>query len=114
MIKTVNLKQDMPSLEEARKRLSAVLADAKQRKCVALKLIHGYGSGGTGGVLKDGIRASLRKRRKKGEIAAFVAGENFSMFDETTRRLIEVHPQLGKDSDLDRGNEGISIAILSL
>ncbi len=109
---TVNLKEGMPTLEEARQKLSTALAQARSKKCPAVKLIHGYGSSGVGGVLQIGIRKSLRKRRKKGEIRAYVFGENWSIFDETTRDFLEANPNLRKDSDIDRGNEGISIAIL--
>jgi hypothetical protein len=111
-LKTVNLKADMPNLEEARRRLALALAAARAERCLAVKLVHGHGSSGVGGVLRDGIRASLRKRRKKGEISAYISGEKWSVFDETTRTLLELAPELRRDSDLDRGNEGISIAIL--
>ncbi|HRX84314.1 MAG TPA: Smr/MutS family protein [Phycisphaerae bacterium] len=110
-LKTVNLKGDMPSLAEARQRLSQALAAGRSERCVAVKLIHGYGSSGTGGVLREGIRASLRKRRKKGEISGYIFGENWSVFDEATRLLLERAPELRRDTDLDRGNEGISIAV---
>ncbi|GJM24904.1 MAG: hypothetical protein DHS20C16_13190 [Phycisphaerae bacterium] len=111
-IKTFNLKEGMPILEEARQRLSAALTHARQKKLPAIKLIHGYGSSGVGGVLQIGIRKSLRKRRKKGEIRQYIFGENWSIFDETSREAIEEYPSLRKDSDLDRGNDGISIVIL--
>jgi len=107
-----NLKQDMPPLEVARQRMSTAFQQARQQHCVAVKLIHGYGASGVGGTLRTGIRASLRKRRKKGEIAGFVFGEQWSIFEETVRELLERAPELRRDSDLDRGNEGISIAIL--
>jgi len=111
-MKTVNLKQDMPTLEVARQRLSAALQAARREGHTVIKFVHGYGSTGAGGVLRRGIHASLRKRRKKGEIKAFIYGECFSVFDETTRHWIEEYPELSRDRDLERGNEGISIAIL--
>jgi len=111
-LKTVNLKEGMPSLEEARRRLSQALAAARGEGCIAVKLIHGYGSSGAGGTLRVGIQASLRKRRKKGEISAYIAGEAWSVFDEASRALLERAPELRRDGDLDRGNEGMSIAVL--
>lgn len=102
----------MPTVEEARQRLSVAFAKARQDKCAILKLIHGYGSSGVGGGLRVGIRKSLRKRRKKGEIRQYVFGENWSIFDETSRDILEANPSLKRDSDLDRGNEGISIVVL--
>lgn len=111
-MKTVNLKADMPTLEVARKRLNAALAEARRENAAAVKLVHGYGSSGAGGVLRDGIRASLRKRRKKGEISGFICGEKWATFDEASAELIERCPQLHRDPDFNNGNEGITIAVL--
>ena len=111
-IKTFNLKEGMPTLEEARQRLSRAFTEARQKKLPVIKLIHGYGSSGVGGTLQIGIRKSLRQRRKKGEIRQYIFGENWSIFDETSRNVIEENPSLRKDSDLDRGNDGISIVVL--
>ncbi len=109
---TVNLKEGMPTLEEARQKLTSALVLARQKKHSAIKLIHGYGSSGVGGTLQIGIRKSLRKRRKKGELRQYIFGENWSIFDEQTREVLDENPSLRKDSDLDRGNEGISIVIM--
>jgi len=111
-LKTVNLKADMPTLDVARKRLAEGLSAARREGCMAVKLIHGYGSSGAGGALRDGIRASLRKRRKNREIAAYIPGENWSIFNAQARELIERLPELRRDCDLDRGNEGMTIAVL--
>ncbi len=108
----VNLKGGRPSLERARKRLSEALVEARGRGVLAVKLIHGYGSSGVGGVLRDGLRSSLRKRRKKGEIRGFIRGEAWSVFDEESRELLELCPELSRDPDLNRCNEGISIVLL--
>ncbi len=108
----VNLKGDFPTLEVARQRLAAALADARRKKCVALKVVHGYGSSGAGGVLRTGLRASLRKRRKKGEVHSIIHGENWSAFDEASQALLEACPALRRDRDLNNFNEGMTIAVL--
>lgn len=46
---TLNIKSDMPTVEEARKRLLTELQRAKAKGAKAMKLIHGYGSSGVGG-----------------------------------------------------------------
>jgi hypothetical protein len=58
LIKTVNLKTDMPLVHEALQRLDRELALARQQRCTVLKLIHGYGSTGAGG----DIRIAVQKR----------------------------------------------------
>jgi hypothetical protein len=110
-LKTVNLEDGMPTLEEARKRLAQVLTP-KSGTAVALKLIHGYGSSGKGGILRDGIRTSLARRQKEGAISFFVIGEKWSIFDANSRKAIERVPALSGDSDLERWNRGITIVII--
>jgi len=111
-IRVVNLETGMPNVEEARAKLNSELTKAKQRGDVALKIIHGYGSSGVGGKLKHAILRSLRKRKKEGKIRAYVAGEKFETFDETTKQIIDECPQAGRDSDLNNYNEGIAIVLL--
>ena len=111
-LKTINLKSGMPSLEDARLRLAQAISQGRGEGCVALKIVHGYGSSGVGGSLRTGLRSSLRKRRKKGEIKDFVTGEKWSVFEEQSRRILDECQQLSRDPDLDRYNEGITIVIL--
>ena len=74
-----------------------------------LKIIHGYGSSGKGGALCVGLRKSFTLRKKEGVIRDFIAGEDFSIFDETTLNLLEAVPELRGDPDLNATNEGISV-----
>lgn len=111
-IRQINLKQGMPTVEHARARLLQELAAAERRGDIALKIVHGYGSTGVGGRLKDAIRSSLRRRRKEGKIRHVVAGENWSAFDRTTAEVLDACPALRRDPDLDRANEGVTIVLL--
>jgi len=54
----------------------------------------------------------LRQRKEKGEIAAFVNGESWSSFDERSKGLFAKVPELVLDSDLGRGNKGITLVLL--
>jgi len=110
--RTIMLKDGRPTVLEARSRLNAELEQARRVGCKALKVVHGYGSSGVGGVLKDAIRASLRKRRKEGRIRAFVPGEKWDCSDDTARQILDDCPELARDSDLGRYNEGITVVLL--
>ncbi len=111
-VRTLMLKQGLPSVAEARSRLNAEIEQARRAGYAAIKVIHGYGSSGVGGALKEAIRASLRKRRKEGKIRAFVAGEKWDVFDEATRQMVEACPDLSRDRDLQHYNEGITLVLL--
>ena len=108
----ITLKTGMPRVEEARARLQSEIDNARKTGMTALKIIHGYGASGVGGSLKHAIRRSLRKRMKEGQIRCFVAGEEWDIFDESTRQILDECPELDHDKDLGRYNEGITIVLL--
>lgn len=109
---TINIEQGLPTLEEARARLKSALENCRTRNVYAAKIIHGYGSAGVGGVLRDGMRKSLISRRKEGQIKAVIFGENWTVFDPIARAILDVCPELSKDRDLCNSNPGICLAVL--
>ena len=111
MIKTVNLKSDMPSVHEALQRLDRELALARLQKAALLKIIHGYGSSGTGGDIRIAVQRRLRELAEAGQICGCIFGENWSKSDEMTWRLLRKHSALKTDPDLGRGNQGITIVV---
>ena len=111
-LRIVNLEEGFPTRDQAYQKLEAALVRARKDGIAVLKLIHGYGSTGAGGVLRFAIRGFLRQRKEKGEIAAFVNGESWSSFDERSKTLFTKVPQLVVDSDLGRGNKGITLVLL--
>ena len=111
-LRELNIKEGMPTVDEARKRLLTELARAKIEGVVALKIIHGYGSSGTGGTLRIALRKSLALRKKEGKIRIFVPGEKWSIFEDDARAVLDLCPELGRDSDLNRLNNGMTIVLL--
>lgn len=85
---------------------------AQQDGTSLLKLIHGYGSKGVGGVLRDACRSRLTKEQLAGKIQQFIAGEDFRISNEHTWTLLKRAPELKQDRDLGRGNKGITIVVL--
>jgi hypothetical protein len=112
IIKVVNLEDGMPRAEQARLRMQHELALARGQGIVAVKLIHGYGSSGTGGVLRTELQNELRRASAARSITCFIAGEEWSISDETTWSLLKKYPEWKQDSDLGRRNKGISIVVL--
>ncbi|MHC1768287.1 MAG: Smr/MutS family protein [Verrucomicrobiia bacterium] len=112
-LRTVNLEAGLPTLEEARRRLLAAIDTAQQDGVRVLKVVHGYGSSGAGGVLCTGIRRSLRLRVKEGKALRVVPGERFSSDALEARELLQRHPALRRDRDFNRANPGITILELA-
>ena len=108
-IRTFNVEAGLPTLDDARRLVIAEIKQAKRDGARALKVIHGYGSSGKGGTLRIGLRKSFGLRKKEGGIKDFIAGEDFSIFNETTLDLLEAVPKLRGDPDLGATNEGVTI-----
>ena len=111
-IRVYNLEKGMPSLEAARKNLLMILETEKRRGTKAIKIIHGYGSSGKGGVLKQGLRQLLLSKKNEGNIKDLINGENFLFSNAMTNTLIK-YPGLMSDSDFNRANSGITIILIS-
>ena len=83
---TVNLEEGMPYVEDALRHLRFALETQKRCGGVAVKLIHGYGSSGTGGKIRVAVRRELTAMKQAGKIRDYVIGEEFSIFSPVTRR----------------------------
>ncbi len=111
-LKIVNIEAGLPTVEQARQLLLVAVKESKQTGVKALKIIHGYGSTGKGGALRGALRTSLLRRKKEGLVTRVIFGERWSVFEDDTRYAIEHCPELRNDRDLNRSNEGITIAML--
>ena len=110
-IKVVDLEKGMPTAEQARLRMQYELQLARKDGYAAVKLIHGYGSSGAGGVLRTELQKELHKAVQNGAIQGFIAGENWRRADEKTWELLKRFPEWKKDADLGGKNKGISVVI---
>ena len=107
-----NLEIGWPTANEALLRLDFELARARRAGAAVVKVIHGYGSSGTGGVLREVVQAELRQLVEQREIRAFVAGEDWRISNETSWDMQKRVPELKQDRDLGRMNKGISMVLL--
>jgi hypothetical protein len=112
LIRLVDLEQGLPSSDEAKRRLQEAIQSARRDRVRVLKLIHGYGSTGSGGRLRISIRAALRIAKQCGDIKLFVTGEDWRISDELAWKVLTICPELKEDSDLGRRNPGITFVLL--
>ena len=111
MIKLVNLEQGMPYADAAIRRLTLEIFDAKRRGYSSLKLIHGYGSSGKGGVIRAKVYAELEARKAAGIVSDYIPGDAFSPFSPAGRKALSVMAELSRDRDYSRGNLGITLVL---
>lgn len=71
-----------------------------------LKVVHGYGSTGKGGTIRESTRNWAYRHRAR--FSAVIPGEAFSLFDETTRAMRDACGQF-EDPDLHAANPGMTI-----
>ena len=111
-IKTVILKEGMPSVGQARARLRGEIQAAQQSGVKVLKVVHGYGSTGVGGELRIALQATLRQMAVGREIRDCIYGENWRTSDQRSWELLKQMPELKSDHDLGRGNRGMTLVLL--
>lgn len=71
-----------------------------------VKIIHGYGSTGPGGVTKDVVRNWLFRERRK--FRRVIEGENYTLYNPATQEMrlaVGTYP----DRDLAAGNPGLTV-----
>ena len=111
-IRTLNLERNRPTVAEAERRLRTEIAHARPVGVRVLRVIHGYGSSGQGGALREGIRRWLRLERQTGKIRGFIPGEEWGPFHDAAGALLAEFPELKGDPDWGRENYGITLVML--
>lgn len=75
-MRVVNIKRDNPNVDYA---LFLIDEEIKYSRAVGnrvIVIIHGYGSHGQGGAIRQGVKEYLPKLKKSGTIITYVFGEN--------------------------------------
>ena len=111
-LREVNLERGMPRAEQAVKQLTFELHHSRALGFTALKVIHGYGSSGTGGRIRVEVRGYLSRLKGRGEITDFIPGEDFSIFNPATLAAFRQCGDLRKDPDLERHNKVLIVVVL--
>lgn len=111
-VRLVNLEEDMPTVKQAIDRLHLEVRLARSQGVRALKVIHGFGSTGAGGKIRVALRRELPSMERRGQVLFFIPGEQLTIFNEDTRRLLQLCPAFRRDHDIDRHNNGITVIVL--
>lgn len=109
-IRSVNVDDDRPTIDEALSRLRAAVGRAHRDGIGLLRVVHGHGtSGGPSPTIRHAVRARLHALQRNGEIRSFLYGEDFSpAADAVSRALLRRHPALASTLPADRKNPGIT------
>ena len=98
--------------EEARSELFSEIEAAKDSGVCALKIIHGYGSGGHGGGVRSAVRSTLASMRRNGRIRCVIFGERWLGHDDVPQ-ILDSCPKFQRDKQLMRQDPGVTIVLLA-
>lgn len=109
---TINLKKENPPLDVALAIIEIELEKAIFSQEIAVKILHGYGSHGKGGVILIKARELLSQMKKERKIKDYLFGDKWNVFDDKTKKLLQKDKSLADDEDLNKNNPGITIVVL--
>jgi len=110
--RTVSLKEGLPTVEEALKRLRRELDVARSCPGGVVKFVHGYGSSGQGGAIRTAVRRALVGEQQHGRVKAWIPGEETVQRVDELASILKQVPRLREDLDTRRSNEGITWVLL--
>ncbi len=108
--RVINLERGMPVVRDALKRLVLELEMASRTGCKALVFIHGYGSSGKGGAIKDAVRKQLQYSMEQKTLREVLVGEECGKRSGQARQFLKRFPFL--DEFVQRPNPGITLVII--
>ena len=112
MLKLVNLKEFSPNLEIALATIEIEIENAKRENVSAIKVLHGYGSHGKGGIILIELRKLLNQFKKQNKILDYFGGESWNISNQQTLFVLNRDKSIWGDEDLNKANPGITIIVL--
>jgi len=111
-VRTVNVEAGLPTVEEGLARLESELWRAIGDGVRVVRVIHGWGSTGTGGKLRTACRVYLAKHEKSRQVKRTVPGEAYSKSTTAGQELLKRCPSLKDSLRTDTTNPGITFVVL--
>ena len=108
-MKTLNLEQGNYTVDHALIMVEIEIERCAFDGCVAIKVLHGYGSHGKGGKILIALRQKLRQWKRNGFIKNYFAGDKWDVFDKEAWEILQADKSISGDEDLGRANPGITI-----
>ncbi len=109
--KTLNLKEFMPSVDQALKMIELEIELSKKEGIKVLKIIHGYGSNGVGGEIKKSLKTWSQICLRKKLFVSFLRGEEF-LNEDKMKEIKAICPEVVGDIDLFHANPGLSLIVI--
>jgi hypothetical protein len=109
MARVINVKKDFPTIDYALYLIDQEIKFSKATGNRAIVVIHGYGSSGKGGVIKEAIKNYLPDLKRKRVIIDYVHGENWGETNPIRQKICEACPDLILQENLQSLNSGVTV-----
>ncbi|MEI8285386.1 MAG: Smr/MutS family protein [bacterium] len=104
-----NLEAGLPTVAQALERLERDLREARACEAKVVRVIHGYGSSGRGGKIRDAVRRELGRKLARGEVKDVTPRENYSSTTNAGRDLLSRFRELQPTERSDSNNPELTI-----
>lgn len=111
-MRVINIKKDNPNSDYA---LFLIDEEIKYSKAIgnrSIIIIHGYGSHGRGGIIKESVKNYLPMLKRKRVISEYVFGENWGDSNPIKNKICSISPELILHENLQNLNSGVSVILL--
>lgn len=108
-VKEINLERGWPTVDQAVRDMVGQLGACRRQGYRALILIHGYGSSGTGGGIRAGIRSKLKEKSLCGLVSSWCGGEDWI---NRKQDLVNCCPHLKQFEQRISDNQGVTVVLL--
>lgn len=109
-LKEINLENGKPTVADALMILKSSISNAKSGNVGCLYVIHGYGSSGKGGSIREKARQWLNAQARNGIVKSVINGEDFNLFNFKALELKNIYKEL--EPLLKVCNHGVTIVEL--
>lgn len=108
----IDVKSDMQTCLMAVAQLEIEIDACKLGEYNTLKVIHGYGSHGVGGAIKQEIHKKLKQMKSQKKIFDYIPCEKWTPNNPIRKKAIDRCDELLADSDLRMLNSGVTIVLI--
>lgn len=113
MLEIIDLKKENCTVEYALAIVEIEIERASLAGTKVIKVLHGYGSHGKGGLIFLNLRKVLSIWKKQGKIKDFFGGDKWNMSDHTALEILKSDKTIYNDEDFNRFNPGITIIVVN-
>jgi hypothetical protein len=111
-VRTINLESGMPTVRDAMQKMESKLSLAIAQGVRVVRVVHGYGSSGKGGKIRDACRRVLGSMVSKNQVTGMIHGEDHSAACVASQHLLRRVPALKSTCRTDGDNPGITLVEL--